>query len=75
MYVDKRRPDRHTLKHVLVAKTFNFVRIVWSQYIQHNLTDLRYVFSNFIDNNQHCRLINEMELMSAECDGDDDDGL
>lgn len=30
MYVDKRRPDRHIPKRVLVTKTFNFVRTVWS---------------------------------------------
>ena len=44
MYVDKRRPDKHTPKRVLVAKTFDFVATIWSQYLQRNLTDLRYVY-------------------------------
>ena len=41
MYEDLRRPNRRTPKRVLVAKTFKFVKIVWSMYVQRNITDVR----------------------------------
>ena len=63
---------------MLVPKIFNFVKTVWSQYVQHNLTDLRYVLLNLlriivIINTVLFRMVDETEPMSVDCDEDDDD--
>ena len=40
---DLRRPDRRTPMKVLVEKTFTFVELVWSTYIDDNKADIRHV--------------------------------
>ena len=40
---DLRRPDRRTPMKVLVGKTFMYVDLVWSMYIEHNKPDIRQV--------------------------------
>ena len=38
---DLRRPDRRTAMKVLVEKSFNFVDVLWAEYVQCNTTDLQ----------------------------------
>ena len=40
---DLRRPDRCTPMKVLVEKTFKFVELVWTAYVDDNKPDIRYV--------------------------------
>ena len=40
---DLRRPDRRAAMKVLVAKSYNFVDILWDAYISKNSTDMRYI--------------------------------
>ena len=40
---DLRRSDRRTPMKVLVEKTFKFVELVWTAYVDDNTPDIRYV--------------------------------
>ena len=37
------RPDRRTAMKVLVKKTYMFVDKLWTEYVEHNRADLRYI--------------------------------
>ena len=80
-YYDHRRPDRHTPKRILVAKTFRFVRTVWSLYLQRNITDHRYMHNiiMILLKNQTFNLqrplddTETLETDHGDCDDEEDD--
>ena len=45
---DLRRPDRRTPTKVLVKKTFTFVELLWSAYVDDNKPDVRSVLYDIL---------------------------
>ena len=84
MYLDLRRPDQHTPKRILVKKSYEYVRTVWSMYTDRNITDFRYRCSVWVCVCIHLEvvyihacspIVTEPDLDTEEDDGNVDDFL